>query len=80
MNDDQPIHLGYSRNQLKDAFNKVQNTDNWKNPISALIKTEDVSIIDAAIGFYAGGGAVYKNCGGGFTRVMAPGYYATIGA
>ena len=77
--DNKPIFAGFSRNQLAEAFEKVQDKKHWKNPIDAIIQKEDISIVNAAIDFFAGGGAVFSIHHKG-TRVTAPGYFVLIGA
>lgn len=65
----------YTQEQLHAAFTAVQNKQDWKYPINALIAPEDESVTDAAIMHFAYGGAVFTQVSGGKLRVTAPGYY-----
>lgn len=51
------VHAGYTRNQLKAAFERVQNPDNWKMPTKEVfVDSEDeAKLIRSAIEFYTGG-------------------------
>lgn len=74
-------------------FDLVKDKKNWKEPIDCEIEAPReqwhydlfVRMIEEAVAFYAGGGAevfqvrVLEN-GWRIIRVMAPGYYALIGA
>lgn len=76
----QNLRGGYRQEELEAAFAMVQPADNWKNPIDAIVPDgADLALIEFAIGFFAGGGAVIRPVAGGF-RVQAPGYYVMIGA
>ena len=45
--------MAYTTEQLKEAFDKVKDKTDWKNPIKAVIeKTEDMSLIQEAIMYY----------------------------
>lgn len=75
----------WTLDELKAAFDNVANAANWKYPINANCKVEDIAVTEAAINFYAGGGAKfgkpYKNHSGEWSvGVSAPGYYELIGA
>lgn len=77
------IHAGFTRAELFEAFERIKPADNWKNPIEAFLNgplsDHEIQAIDAAIGFYCGGGARFQVLGTKL-RVWAPGYYALIGA
>ena len=45
---------GFTIEQLKAAFDAMANPDDWKAPISALVKGEAVLLCVAAIEFYTG--------------------------
>jgi len=59
----------------QDAFEAVQNKENWKFPIDAIIDEKDRKITQEAIQFFAGGGVKFFQAGPGKLRVTAPGYY-----
>ena len=73
----------YTRDQLKEAFEKVQNKDHWKNPIDAVIPKQAMDITADAIHFFTGTQAFFssnrltlKEVQDGCVRVTAIGYYA----
>lgn len=77
-------YRGFDRPNLLEAFNRVQNRENWKLPIDAWVPPEVVDLTVAAIEFFAGGGAEvverYEDERDVRVRIKAPGYYALIGA
>lgn len=78
--DDRPVFQGYTRNQMKPAFDMVKNAEHWKNPIDAIVpKDTDTSLICAAIGFFAGSVAEVEEVSEGY-RITANGYFVDIGA
>jgi hypothetical protein len=77
--DDEIIYEGYSRNQLKVAFEKVQNKDNWKNPINSNINKNKKDVIEKAIIFFTGSVPKFESNLNGLS-VKADGYYIAIGA
>lgn len=77
---------GYSRNQLKQAFEKVQNKENWKLPTNEIwVETvEEAKLICRAVTFYTGGKTHYyrvtRNSIKGYFIHSSEGYYYYIGA
>jgi len=73
-----------TRQQLSDAFDLVKDPEAWKNPIDKVIELEMNSrawaILDYAITFFAGCGAEYYDEGPGKLRVVAAGYYMSVGS
>jgi len=67
-------YQGYKISDLDKAFKKVQDKEHWKNPISAVIKREDMAILRVAIPFYTGTPAFFYHYAG-LTIVKADGYY-----
>jgi hypothetical protein len=76
----------YSRAELREAFEMVEDPTNWKNPIDAAIPAYMHDAVEQAVIFYAG-------CHPTFTevnprarrsvrrlRVQAVGYYMAVGA
>lgn len=47
-------HTNHTREELKAAFEKVQNKEHWKNPIDAFISPDDYEVTDEAIAFFTG--------------------------
>ncbi len=80
LNDPTPVFRGYARKQLHAAFDAVKDKKNWKMPIVATITEDKVDVTDAAISFFAGGGVETATLKNGKIRIVAPGYYALIGA
>lgn len=68
---------GFTVEQLKVAFDKVCNSEDWKMPVDALIDLEEIEITRYAIAWYTGSEAVFSPGPDGLTRVTAPGYYLT---
>jgi hypothetical protein len=75
-------YKGFTRAELKDAFDRVCDPANWKNPINVLLgnlEVRECDAIAAAVVFYAGCEASLVR-EGTKTRVTAAGYYAAVGA
>lgn len=81
-NPNEIVYLRFTRGELEAAFNAVRNPENWKMAIKAEVKLEYVSTVQAAVAFFAGGGAKITKYNEitGMATVEAPGYYALIGA
>lgn len=71
-----------TRGELSEAFSRVQDKKNWKNPISAVVALTDYerALTEEAISFFAGSPSFFQIVDGGKYRVTAPGYYASVGA
>ena len=75
------VHKGYTRDELKAAFEKVQDLDHWKNPIFTRIPIKDVDVTRAAIEFYVGDSpTVSRHPSGQDAYVESDGYYKIVGA
>jgi hypothetical protein len=75
----------YSRAELREAFEAVQDPANWKNPIDAVIPCYMQDATEQAVIFYAGCRPTFTaiNKGRRSMRrlsVTAVGYYAAVGA
>jgi hypothetical protein len=77
--DDEIVHLGYSRKELLVAFTPVCDQANWKKPIAGEIDLADVQVTVAAIAFYTGSLASVQLLNTGRCRISAAGYYLTCG-
>lgn len=79
-----PVHEGFTRLQLSEAFDRVKNPTNWKMPISGMIPASDRDVTRAAIIFYAGCVPVFETPRhkgfAGQLIVTAVGYYSAVGA
>jgi hypothetical protein len=74
------VSRGYTRTQLKAAFDLVADPTGWKRPINKVVpKNADLDAITEAITFYTGSIARVAKTAKGF-RVSAAGYYLTIGS
>jgi hypothetical protein len=72
--------LNHTRDQLKEAFEKVQNKEHWKNPIDAYIRKDEYDITNDAIAFFTGtriNSCVVEDGGPnrGKLHIKAHGYY-----
>ena len=78
------VFLGYTREELSDAFFEVANPDNWKEEIQATIPASDFDIVNSAVIFFTGGGLEsvkqFERDGETFLDVFGHGYYVHIGA
>jgi hypothetical protein len=80
------VHAGFTRAELKDAFDRVCDLTNWKNPINRVLigtlSKRDRAAIECAVVFYAGCNASFAFTPGArpSTRVTAVGYYVAVGA
>ena len=71
----------YSDKQLHEAFDKVCDKSNWKNPIKGLCKPEDQDVVTEAIIYFTGSVPEFRKVKStGMLRVTAAGYYLTIGS
>lgn len=79
----------YTQEQLEAAFKLVQPAENWKNPINAQVYLDDAEkeVIGEAVIYFTGGLAEFvpvprakKVNGKTRYRVIAPGYYRSVGA
>ncbi len=69
--------------ELSVAFDRVKDSERWKNPIDAtidIVSDEDQKIIEEAIVFYTGSRATFTPNRNKQVRVEADGYYVAIGA
>lgn len=67
----------FTVDQLKTAFERVQNRDHWKGPIDCIIPSSDIIITAAAIEFYTATKAdIAQVDGTKSVRITAPGYWA----
>ena len=78
----QVVYNGFTRRQLTEAFNRVENKENWKLPIDAVVTVNfaELNAIKAAVIFFTGGAAKSKRRLAGVYHITAPGYYNSVGA
>lgn len=71
MNDYQGFHIL----DLGPAFDKVKDSEDWRNPIRAVVSAEDLGITIAAIEFFTGTDVIVENatCGEGSFVVISEG-------
>lgn len=82
--DGQPV----TRGELNAAFALVENKENWKLPIDALVTIQDrnrprreIELIRKAVVFFTGSvPTIDRGVRGGTIRVKAAGYYNAVGA
>lgn len=67
--------------ELRAAFQAVENPDNWKKPVVAVVPLAKLAITIQAIEFFAGSPTYLKFQGkmSGDCAIFAPGYYASVG-
>lgn len=80
---DDHVFSRFTERELALGFAAVRNLENWKMPVWAhfdKLDRDEIALIEAAIGYYAGGNseAIHDDKGG--VTIIAPGYYAEIGA
>ena len=74
-------HEEYTVEQLQQAFTSVQNSEHWKNPISATINKDDQDLVHEAIIYFAGCNPQFEPImGTELLTVKAVGYYIAVGA
>ncbi len=66
--------------ELQEAFTMVQDQENWKNPVSALIHPRYRDVVADAVTFMTGSIPKFLNIGSDMLRVQAAGYYEAVGA
>lgn len=78
--------MGRTQEQMRDAFDRVKNRENWKLPVDMLIPYSDPwadddsrAMIDDAVLFYTGAPTDWEQSNVGW-HVRAAGYYACIGS
>ncbi len=73
----QNIVCGFTQQQLKAAFEKVEDPANWKNPINASVKQADLAITMLAVEFFTATKVeIVQLMSNGSVVIHAPGYYA----
>ena len=70
-----------TRGELEAAFNRVANTNNWKDPIAKIVTLDErgIALTREAVIFFTGSVPTFTRIGGEY-MVQAAGYYLTIGA
>ena len=74
---------GFTMLELHEAFELVQNRENWKAPIDATVTAatkRERDVIGRAVTFFTGSVAQFELVGFNRFRVRAAGYYAAVGA
>jgi hypothetical protein len=73
---DVPIYLGYSEQQLRNAFEQVHDPDDWKGPIRSAYDPKELStdLVIAAVAFYTGTDCRFTLTDRGHYVVRAAGY------
>ena len=72
-----PVNLykGYTEAELREAFEQIQDKEDWKNPIKAVIKSYEFSKFEAAVEFFTSSQLEIVERGVNQFRVYASGYY-----
>lgn len=72
-----------TRGELWNLHKLVESSEGWKFPIDAVIggfSERDLALLDYAITFFSGCVAEFIDEGMGKTRVVAAGYYMSVGS
>jgi len=65
---------GYTEEELKEAFEAVQDKDDWKAPIRALVAREDLPVTIKAIEHYTATSVYFDGDYGNFVGIYSVGY------
>ena len=71
---------GYTRMQLVDAFDSIADPSNWKLPITAIVKLDELDLYNEACVFFTGGCLTVEYIQGDRAAVSGAGYYEIIGS
>lgn len=71
---------GWTRGELSEAFDKVKNQENWKEPINARIPRVDYPMVGQAIIFFTGSVPKFVFHADYTVSVTADGYYQAVGS
>lgn len=77
---------GFSQSALKDAFELVENKQNWKLPINAVVSLQlgfeeaQLKLLKEAVIHFTGSVPTFKAVTKTKIRVVAAGYYKAVGA
>ena len=74
-----PKRPEYTDNELRTAFDKVKNKNNWKKPINRWIKESDLFVTEDAVIHYTGSVVNVVDEKEGKVKIHAEGYYNAIG-
>ena len=70
----------YSREEMDVAFSYVQDSEHWKNPLTALIPNEMLDVVEQAVIYFTGSVVFVTPLDEHCSMVEAAGYFLTIGA
>lgn len=73
----------FSSEQMRQAFEQVQNPKGWKFPINKVVDNpgqKNLACLTEAIIFFTGSVPTISEVGIGRVRIRAAGYYAAIGS
>jgi hypothetical protein len=64
----------FSEEQIKEAFEKVQNPEDWRAPIDAEVSADEEELVIEAIGYYTATQVKSTELANGNIRVESVGY------
>ncbi len=64
----------YTKEQLKEAFEKVQDSAHWKNPINSCCRGAELEVTREAIRFFTGTETEFFYLDNGWYKIKADGY------
>ena len=74
------VFFNYTQEELRQAFDKIKTSGNWKEPIRATIPAEDYELAAAAVAYFTGSNLEITTNKNNQYTVYAAGYYAAIGS
>lgn len=72
----------FTRNEMKEQFDRVADKQHWKNPIDATVSLtpRERAVLCEAVVFFTGSVPTVEKVGFGVYRITAAGYFAAVGA
>lgn len=66
----------FTQEQLQEAFNRVRNPKDWKAPIDAVVRCQDLELIGAAVQYFTATTITILERKAWLCRIAADGYRA----
>ena len=71
---------GFTRGQLKDAFDRICDQDNWKMPFHCIVSGWDIELYNEACMFFTGARLEIIDYSSSDYKCYCKGYYNAVGA
>ena len=75
MSEQEEVFRGFTLKELHDAFDKVKDPKDWKNPIRHTIDLSEINVTAAAIEFFTATDSTCQSSKDRKVVIEAPGYY-----